>query len=321
VGGFALAAVVAAVVALPVALPYRRVALDQGMVRSLESVTEYSATPRGYLAAAGRVHFSTWSARFFANPVDAFFPGVAAIVLTAVALGHAIRKAAHPYRVLMLSSIGLLGFLLSLGLQTPLYAWLYAVFPPMRGLRAAARFGYLFLLATAMLAGLGLAALRQPRAAQRWPALTAIAALVLVNLEAARAPFDYRRFDGISRVYDVLAEEPGPVVLAETPFYPPQAVFENAEYVVNSTAHWRPLMNGYSGYTPASYRRIAWTFWYFPQEYAIRAMREAGVTHFTVHPHRFGNEAAATIERLSHRPDIELLAIGAHGGIRLYRFR
>ena len=43
------------------------------------------------------------------------------------------------------------------------------------------------------------------------------------------------------------------MVLAEVPFYPRQAIFENAEYVLNSTAHWRPLMNGYSGYTPATY--------------------------------------------------------------------
>ena len=46
------------------------------------------------------------------------------------------------------------------------------------------------------------------------------------------------------------------VVLAEMPFYPADAVFENAEYMVNSTAHWRPLMNGYSGYTPASYSDV-----------------------------------------------------------------
>ena len=142
-----------------------------------------------------------------------------------------------------------------------------------------------------------------------------------MNLEALRAPFEYRRFEGISRVYDVLAQETGPVVLAETPFYPPNAVFANAEYVLNSTRHWRPLMNGYSGYTPESYRRVAWTFWYFPQEHAIKAMRDAGVTHFTVHPHRFGNDAEKTIELLRQRSDVELLAIGARPGTRLYRFR
>jgi len=53
----ALAAALAAVATLPVYIPYHRVAREQGMVRSIESVADYSATPRGYLAAAGRVHF------------------------------------------------------------------------------------------------------------------------------------------------------------------------------------------------------------------------------------------------------------------------
>ena len=44
-------------------------------------------------------------------------------------------------------------------LATPVYGWLFAVFPPMQGLRAAARFGNLFLLAVAVLGGLGLATL------------------------------------------------------------------------------------------------------------------------------------------------------------------
>ena len=319
--GLSAAAGIAAVVTLPILIPYRRVATEQGMVRSLEIVREYSATVTGYLAAAGRVHFATWSARFFANPVDAFFPGIAALLLSGAAVWYAWAGRAHVMRVVTLCAVGAAGVILSLGLQTPLYGWLYAVFPPMQGLRAAARFGNLFLLAIAILAGLGLAALRQAHAGSRVIGLLAVAAVAVVNVEALRAPFEYRRFDGIPKVYDILAHETGPVVLAETPFYPPPAVFENAEYVLNSTAHWRPLMNGYSGYTPESYRKVAWAFWYFPNEEAIKAMREAGVTHVTVHPHRFGNEAARTIERLSHRPDFELLAIGAGTGIRLYRLR
>ena len=92
-------------------------------------------------------------------------------------------------------------------------------------------------------------------------------AIVVVNLEALRAPFEYRRFEGIPACLCPAGGRAREMSsLAETPFYPPHAVFENAEYVLNSTAHWRPLMNGYSGYTPTSYRDVAWTFWYFPDE-------------------------------------------------------
>src|SRR3954453_14465366 len=54
-GIFALAAGVAAIGSLPIYLPYARVAREQGMVRSLATVADFSASPMGYLAAAGRV--------------------------------------------------------------------------------------------------------------------------------------------------------------------------------------------------------------------------------------------------------------------------
>jgi hypothetical protein len=81
-------------------------------------------------------------------------------------------------------------------------------------------------------------------------------------------------------------------------------------------------MNGYSGYVPATYRAYAEIFWRFPREDVFAAMRQAGVTHFTVHPRRFSDaRAKETIELLAARDDVELLAIAAGPGIRLYRFR
>ncbi len=324
---FAVAAVVSAVAILPVYLPYHRVAREQGMVRSLANVAEYSATVKGYLAAAGRVHFYTWSGGFFKNPVDSFFPGLVVIACSLAALWFCVRRPASvPFlqfarsRVVMLLAIALAGFVLSLGTQTPVYGWLFRVFPPMAGLRAAARFGNLFLLGMSALAGIGLATIRRRAASPRAALALGIVLVALANVEALRAPFPYTRFTGIPRIYSLLADEPGPVVLAETPFYPPQAVFENAPYVLASTAHWRPLMNGYSGYVPISYRQYAAAFWYFPADWAIAAMRRAGVTHVMVHPERFYDDAGKVLEQINARPDLELVAIG-QGGIRLYRLR
>jgi hypothetical protein len=322
---FALAAALAAVAVAPLWAPYRQAAVEYGMTRSLDNVAEYSATMKGYLAAAGTIHASTWSRSFFRDPVDSFFPGFVVIALTLVALWRAWSPAAPPKaesaalarrRVTMLSAIAIVGLILSLGTRTPVYGWLYAVFPPMHGLRAAARFGNLFLLGMSVLAGLGLAAARV-----RYPGRRSIVAAILLvlvaNVEALRAPFEYRRFDGVPGIYKLLAGEPR-VVLAEVPFYPRQAVFENGEYVLNSTAHWQPLMNGYSGYTPATYSAYADVFWYFPREHAIQAMRRAGVTHVMVHPDRFGHEADEVVAAIAGRPEFELMAVGSRG-IRLYR--
>ena len=56
-----------------------------------------------------------------------------------------------------------------------------------------------------------------------------------------------------SPVYDTLASLPDGVV-AEMPFWwRPMDVPRNANYMLASTRHWKPLLNGYSGFTPASY--------------------------------------------------------------------
>jgi hypothetical protein len=313
VPGIAIAAIASALVLLPIYLPYSRAAREQHMVRTLDIVKDYSATPMGYLAAAGRMHFSTWSGRFFKDPVDSFFPGVTLIGLAAIALARARREPPDTRRrIVMMAAIAAAGAVLSLGTATPVYGWLFHVFPPMQGLRAAARFGNLFLLGMAVLAGFGAARVKRPA--------VALALVALVNVEALRAPFTYQPFTGIPPIYAMLRDEPGPVVVAEQPFFPRWAIFQNAPYVLNSTAHWRPLMNGYSGYTPDTYQKYADAFWYFPQEWAIQAMKDAGVTHVVVHTDAFHKDHQAVLPAIEHRPDFELMGIGPNG-IRLYRLK
>ena len=166
---------------------------------------------------------------------------------------------------------------------------------------------------------MGVAVLRR-REGARYVTAAAVALLLLVNLEALRAPFTYVPFRGIPGIYSLLAEEPGPVVLIEVPFYPAQAAFENAEYVLNSTAHWRPLMNGYSGYTPMAYRNYAEVFWYFPDPAALEAMRAAGATHLVLHPDRFGGEGQDTLQRALSDPRLERMAV-TRNNITLFRIK
>ena len=321
---FAVAAAISAAAIVPLYLPYRRVAIEQGLVRSLDHVTEFSATMEGYLASAGRLHYSLWSEPLFRGGVEAFFPGVTVLVLSllAVALVWRVRPPNDlvTRRLVMLMSIGAVGVVLSLGTHTPVYGWLYAVFPPLSSIRAAARFGNLFLLAVALLAAIGAARLRASGVLGRYGTPVTVALVLLINIEALRAPFEFGRFDGIPNLYSMLAREPGRVVLVEQPFYPPHAVFENAEYVFNSTAHWRPLMNGYSGFVPKSYSAFAEAFGAFPQADAIHAMRRAGVTHVMYHPSRFNRDPSAMARDIDASPYLERLAVG-RDGLALYRLR
>lgn len=306
-----LAAVVAVALCLPFLWPYAQVRRDTGLSRTIDEVALYSADWRDYLTTAGRLHYEWWSHHFF-RATDALFPGVTALVLAGVALwsGAAWRDP----RARMLTAAGALGVVLSFGARLPGYDWLHAAFPLLQGTRATSRFGYLGLFAVAGLAAYGLAALRERSPSVRTRALLTAAALALVTLEAARAPMAYTPFGGVPAIYGKLAEEPGAIV-AEFPFYSPHRIDENGPYVLASTRHWRPLVNGYSGVVPPSYVAHNERFRAFPADEAVRALREAGVTHVVLHVEEMP-DAEREIER---RGDLVLMASAR--GIRIYRLR
>ena len=317
----ALAAAITAVVVVPVYLPYQRAASEQGMVRSLEEAGHFSASASTYLASASTLHWRLWAGRLWPDAPDRFFPGVAVLALAAAGL-FLLARAGEPLqrrRALMLVVIALLGVLLSFGPRTSVYEWAYNVLPGFSGLRAPARFAILFMLALTALAGFGLAYLRRMLPPRR-AAIVGIAVIVLITAEAIRAPLTYAPFTGFSPVYSMLAAEREPVVLVETPFYPPEAVHMNAVYVLNSTAHWRPLLNGYSGYTPSGFAELAAAFRPFPADDAVRAMQRAGATHVVVHFGRYGEGGDEVRARCAASPLLERIAADRQG-TTLYRLR
>ena len=308
-GGLALVA--------PLLVPYVRLAAD-GARRPVEMVVDFSATPAGYLASTSVLH-SSWSAAFYRDDVNLFFAGFTAALLAAAG-GVAAWRTART-RVVVLLLVAGAGIWLSLGPATAAYRFVYEWFLPLQGLRAAARFGFLYLLAVAVAAGFGVAWLerraRWPRAAFAAPIL----ALAAVTAEAWQGPVRTEPFDGVPPVYALLADAPQPVRLVEVPFYPTDAVHFNGTYVLNSTAHWQPLMNGTSGITPLSYRRRAEAFWFFPRDWAIQAMRDEGATHVMVHFEDLDDRDRRDFaETLARRRDLWLVATDAYGH-QLYEVR
>ena len=245
--------------------------------------------------------------------------GLVAGALAAAGLAAGLADARLRRRTAVLALVGAAGVLLSLGPATAVYRWLYEWALPLQGLRAAARFGYLYLFAVAVLAGLGAAAIarRLPRRAAKTFIATA---LVLVSVEAWHGPVRTTPFDGVPRIYTLLAEHPDPVMLVEVPFFPPEAVHENGPYVLNASMHRQPVMNGHSGFTPMSYRRRAESFWFFPEDWAIEAIRQEGATHVMVHLELFLHEAPDVVQALLGRDDLWLVAADTRGHL-LYEVR
>jgi hypothetical protein len=253
--------------------------------------------------------------------VDVFFAGVAPLVLAVVGAVAAWRTRGSRARMTTLALVGAIGVVLSFGPASTIYRWVYAWVEPIRGLRAVARFGYLYLLGVAFAAGYGVAAIERRVARSRPRGAWAIAAIALaaVTIEAWSAPILTLPFTGIPPIYELVAAAPDPVRLVELPFYPPDGMPGNGEYELNATAHWKPIMNGTSGATPDSYREHAASFWFFPRDWAIDAIERAGATHVMVHLEHFTPAEVADIElALRHRPELWLVAADSRGH-RLYR--
>ena len=69
----------------------------------------------------------------------------------------------------------------------------------------------------------------------------------------------------------------------------PQQWFLNAPSMVYSTRYWRPMLNGYSGFRPASYDKAYEASRGFPSDDSLIALSALGVTHVVVHQQAMNN--------------------------------
>src|SRR5262249_4179685 len=237
-------------------------------------------------------------------------PGAVGLVLAAVACvrGNAFRDP----RARMCVAIGIAGVLLSMGPRMPGYAVLYILVPVLRAIRATARFGYLATLSIAALAGFGFASLRRAWPRRPWTAITVVL-LAAASAESLVAPLGLTRFDGIPPIYARVPRDTTTRVV-EIPFFGSTSAQFHASYMLNSTANWRPIVNGYSGFQPPSFYQHAAALQGFPDEPSFAMLHDLGVTHVFVHTTQMSKDALAAIDR-----DRRLKLVETFGSISLYR--
>ena len=314
-----LAAVVTLSVGVVVLWPYVELQTDDYFRRPIDGMATFAATPWSYLTTTARLHYALWSHHIYQRlSLEALFPGVLALALCAAAFGRSPDGALSTRRR-MLVAIAVIGFVLSLGSATPVYEWAYHL-PLMSGIRATSRFGFLVMLAVSALAGLGLARLRS-RWTGRWRLWAPIILLGAVTGEAYHGPLPFERYAGVPAIYGPLAADTEPGAVLELPIFSGAAFYLNAPYVLASTTHWRPLINGYSGYRPDGYDRLAQTVGAFPSDEAVERLRELDVRYVVLHGDRYPphemRRVTTVIDGASDRRDVQLVAVD--GGDRLYR--
>jgi hypothetical protein len=188
----------------------------------------------------------------------------------------------------------------------------------MQALRDPSRFGALVILGVGVLAAIGLAAVRR-RIAARWRLALPLIPLVTASAEALCAPFGFVPYQGVSPIYARLLLEPERVALAEFPFHAGEGDHLNAPYVLASTEHWTPLVNGYSGIAPRGYEQRAETLRHFPDPTAIEELHRLGVSHVIVHLGRYRAQRQRRIVDFLERWDRGAWLATGPAGERLYR--
>jgi hypothetical protein len=286
-GLVALAAAVAIGLTLPFFLPYLQVQ-DQGFGRTLDDARMYSANGGAWLAS------SAWAHRWWLAAIEGFsevlFPG-------AIALGAGLAGAwiawrsptAAPHDGVGLrrdvagfyAALALIAFWASFGPDAGLYRLLFETVPVFALLRAPARMGIIVTLALVVLSAAAFAPWLRARTRPRaWAA----ALVLLAALELNAAPLTaLREAPPVPEAYRTLARLPR-APLAEFPYFARRTDFpRHAEYMLGSTYHWQPLVNGYSDFIPATFRDTALALSFFPTRESFRILSNVGARYVVFH--------------------------------------
>ena len=249
---------------VPLLLRYRQTHDALGLARSLSDIRQFSATLDSFIYAPPML--ALWPAGdSAASAEDWLFPGAAAVALAAGAVIASIRgrrlRAEFSRRSPSLFYAAAAVFMSALAfgpggtpgdppsLLRP-YTWLMWL-PGYDGLRVPARFAMLAALCLSVAAGLAIAMLLRHRTRLR----TGLACLALAGIAA----------DGVMEPMP-LVPPPQRVMLddvgdANVIEIPPNDANLNAAAMYRSITHRRPLVNGYSGYTPYHYSILSLALW------------------------------------------------------------
>lgn len=206
------------------------------------------------------------------------------------------------------------------------YLPLARVIPGLDGMRVPARFYAFVSLTLAFLAARGLDGLVGRIRSRRGRALAWGAAALLVFASLLPRPLKWvpvRREQEFPAVYRWIAGRPEIEALVEVPVRPYGGDL-NAMYF--STAHWKPIANGFSGYLPASYVEVRSRAAALPDPEGIALLDRLGITHLVVRtpdlaPRRQrGRGAERVVEAWERRhlgQEVELVHVS--GSYRVYR--
>jgi hypothetical protein len=278
IGAVAVAAVTCIALIGPFFWPYVQMQASTGFERPLSG--QYSANLAAWLNSSAWAH--RWWGPYLLRPSEGLFPGILAIVLGGWGAtflkerdGFGLARDERWYY----AGLAVFTFWLTLGPAAGLYTVLYYTVPVLSFVRAPSRAGIVVTLCLVVLAAPAVIALMRRKAINTTFAIL----FVLVCADLYRAPLRMRQAPPLPKAYETLARLPKAPVI-ELPFWNRSIDFHrHAEYMLTSTSHWQPLINGYSDHIPQDFRDHAIVLATFPSRESFAILEPLGARYAVFH--------------------------------------
>jgi hypothetical protein len=299
-----LAVVLAGLALLPVYWMHEKALAPERYARGTEETILYSAALESFLST------SAWN-RVYGEVTDAFrtvgpnnlFPGLVLPGLVVAGFIAMRRGRERPSReAVALGALLLTAAVVALGPRVRAFGhdlgpgpWglLRDTVPVFQMIRVTSRAGVFLALPLTMLAAMALVRLKPRPAALAGIGLLGLAETLVVPIPMPEWSklIDTRKEP--PPVYRWLAEQPGRDPIVELPMLDvygleKRPAFHESVYMVYSTLHWKPLVNGYAGIEPRRYVEIRNLARSFPSEPVLSALRGVGTRYVIVHRRGYG---------------------------------
>lgn len=307
---FALSLAVAASVTLaivaPYSLAYARARTTVG-ARTLDDVRHYGASLRNYLAAPSINRLYGWTSARFGGAELNLFPGFAALALGMLGIAGTRGRVPVAYAGGLLFAVEL-----SRGLNGVTYPLLFRYLPPFQALRSPARIDILVNLSIAVLGAFGVSWLMRRIRRTTWRQATGSAIVALMLVEYASSPV-IARVPRPSRVDSWLATQ-APAVIVQLPLESSSGGSRDWLYMYEGLSHRQKMLNGYSGYVPASYYAMIDSMRAFPDDHSMAYLRDQGVDFVVIRGGLYSqDEWAALLVKLQGRNELSLVSMFPDG--------
>lgn len=285
----------------PFAYPYFSFNKESGSAFSIDEVTYYSADLGGYflpspLSYPGKI-FSELKITKVRWSENINFLGYSTLVI--IGLYFLFWKKDKLSKNQKIYGSGIIVFiLLSFGpflhffdkkTAIPLpYHFVYSYLPFLRFIRVPGRLSIIALLCLSIFVALLLQKIQIKNKFFRYSLAAILPFLIFFEGYEPQPSNPVISMKPCSNAYDRIKNDPSVTGIIEFPLY--DNPFETAKYIFDSTCHYKPIFNGYSGYTPPGYNISGEIVKTFPSKVSIGLLRTLKINRVVLHADALENK-------------------------------